>query len=141
MINFKTENKGTWFYFNENNHDAGGVCLRELSSDEVDGIERITVRTKKKFKRGVAYDDVSTDKKLAAKLTWRYAIVDWKGVSIDGAIAECNDDNKDKVMKIADFVKFAVDCLEKLSEENKSLEEARVKNLKPSPDGDAVQEG
>lgn len=135
MINFSTENEGTWFYFDENNHEAGGVCFRELSTEKYNEIQRLTVKKTKKFKHGVAYDDEQVNERLADKLRWRYCIVDWKNISIDGNPAECNDENKSKVLKITDFVKFAVDCIEKLTEENKSLEEARVKNSESSPDG------
>ena len=139
MVNFKSDNAGEWFYFDEDNQDAGGVCLRQLTADEIDSIERVTVKTTKKFKRGVAYDDVDTNKRLQDKLTWRYVIVDWKGISIDGNPVECNKENKDKVMKITDFVNFIAPCLETLTEQNKSLEEARVKNLPTSADGDSEE--
>ncbi len=135
MINFNSKNEGQWFYFDESDHNQGGICLRELSTDQLDGIEKLTVTRTKKFKHGVAYDDTVTNKVLASKLRWRYCIVDWKDIQIDGVDAECNDENKVTLVKITDFVKFIVDCLEKLTETNIALEEARAKNLDPSLDG------
>ena len=139
MINFDSTNDGTWFYFDEGNPDVGGVSLRELTSEQVDGIDRITKTTKKKVQRGVVYDDVKVDEKLSAKLRWRYCIMDWKGIQIDGEVAECNDANKEKLMKITDFVKFMAGSIEKLTETNKALEEARLKNSMSSADGDSVE--
>ena len=135
MVNFSSKNEGTWFYFNEENPDAGGICLRALSSDEYDRIEKITVKKQRKFKRGVAYDDIKTNEALASKLRWDYCIVDWKGVSIDGEPAECNKANKEKTVKIMDFISFVADCMEKLTETNEAIQEARLKNSETSSNG------
>ena len=128
MINFSSKNDGTWCYYNEDDHDQGGVCLRELSTDRYEQIERITVKTKKAFKRGIAYNDVKTDEKLANKLRWDYCIVDWKSTGLDGVELECTKDNKVKMMKVNSFIKFVADEIEKLSEMNIEIEEARLKN-------------
>lgn len=133
MINFSTEeNEGTWFYFDKENKESGGVCLRELSTDEYTKIAQITTKTTKKVKRGVAYDDVQTDERLAAKMRWDYCIVDWKDIQIDGKPADCSSDNKQKLIKVGDFIKFIADCIEELAETNSSLNEARVKNFTTS---------
>ncbi len=139
MINFKSENEGQWFYFDENNRDAGSICLRELSTSEQRKIEMLTETSTKKVMRGHVYDDVKVDKQRVSRLTWQHCIVDWKNIQIDGEKVECNDINKEKLMKITDFVKFLAGCLEQLTETNKALDEARVKNLEPSSDGDVVQ--
>lgn len=139
MINFDSKNDGTWFYFDKGNPDAGSICLRELSSEELSSIEKITTKSEKKVKRGVVFDDVKTDKQLESKLYWRYCIVDWKNIQIDGKKVKCDNANKDKLMKITDFVKFMSVCLEELTESNKSLEEARVKNSGTSVSGDSEE--
>jgi len=139
MLELNSDNKGTWFYFDPDNPDAGGVCLRELTPEENLRIEKLTVTTKKKFKRGAWIEDKTTDHKLAAKLRWGFVIVDWKKVSIDGKEVKCTPENKDKAMKIIDFVKIIVDNLEDLTETNESLKEARVKNLPPISDGKTGQ--
>ena len=135
MPQFDSANKGTWFYFDSVNEELGGVCLRELSTAENQRIERMTVKKRKKIKRGVAFDDPEIDEKLASKMRWDFCITDWKEVELDGQPQECNAENKVKMMNVIDFVKHVVDSLEKLVETNKTIEEARVKNLPPSSSG------
>lgn len=134
MLELNSDNKGTWFYFDPDNKDAGGVCLQELTSEEFQRIERLTVKTTRKFKRGAWITDDITDEKLAARLRWEFCIVDWDKVSIDGNEVQCNKENKIKAMKIVDFVKILIDNLEELSDTNKALTEARVKNLPDTSD-------
>jgi len=50
---------------------------------------------------------------------------------------ECTNDNKVRMMKVIDFVKHVVDSLETLTGMNRSLEEARAKNL-PSGSSDSL---
>lgn len=136
MVNFSSKNEGTWFYFDDDDHDKGGVSLRELSTDQIEQIERITVKTKKKFKRGVAYDDVTTNEKLANKLRWDYCIVDWKNIALDGSELECTRDNKEKMMKVIDFIAWLADQIEKLTEMGGAIEEARLKNSENTSSSD-----
>jgi len=131
-MNISTENKGQWFYFDESNPDEGGVCIRELSVDELERIESITVKTHKKVKHGVAYDETRTDDKLAKKMRWDYCIVDWKNVVIDGASADCTSENKQKAVKSMAFLRFILSCLEKLNDEAEISNEARLKNSETS---------
>lgn len=137
MPDFSSHNAGTWFYFDSTNEKLGGVCLRELTTDEFDKIERMTTTKRKKFKRGVAYDDNIVNEEMASRMRWDFVITDWKEVQLDGQAVECTTDNKVKMMKITDFVKFVVDSLEMLVEVNKSLEEARVKNSPSSSSGNS----
>ncbi len=137
MINFESKNLGTWFYYNPDNEDQGGVCLRELSTDEHQRIEQLTSKTKKKFKHGNPYDDTKVDEKLASKLRWDFCIVDWKGTSLDGQECECTSENKVKLMKVIDFVKFVVDNMLDLTDSNESLAKARLKNSGSSSSGES----
>lgn len=139
MPNFRSENPGTWFYFNSDNESAGGVCLRELSTDENGRIERLTVKTKKRIIRGIPVDDKKVDEKMAARMRWDFCIVDWKAVVLDDQELECNSENKVKMMKVIDFVKHIVDSLSELVDMNKSLEEARLKNSGNSSNGSSDQ--
>jgi len=129
MIRFDTKNEGTWFWVVEGKLDVG-ICLRPLTDEEHRSIEKITVRTKKKVKRGVAYDDVTTDERLASKMINEKSIVDWKGFLIgdDEEEAECNAANKVRIMLSEDFRKFYLECLTSLNETNKTLDEARLGN-------------
>lgn len=141
MIDFKSEMKGVWFNFVEDNPELGSVCLRLPTSAEYDDIQSITVRPgKTDYHRGQRYETETVNKKLQTKLSLRKFIVDWKGVSLDGQELECDNDNKEKMIKVQDFQSFIGDCIEKMVNENTTLEAARVKNLKSLPLGDSVQE-
>ncbi len=135
MPNFNSANKGIWFYFDPTNEKLGGVCLRELSTDENNRIEQMTVRHRKKVMRGVLIDDSVTDEKLASKLRWDFCITDWREIILDGQTLDCTADNKVKIMNVTDFVKHVVDSLERLVQTNRTLDEARAKNLKSSSSG------
>lgn len=137
MLDLNSKNIGTWFYFDPENEAAGGVCLRELTAEELTRIENLTVTIKKKFKRGAWIEDKIVDEKLASKLRWDFCIVDWKEVSIDGQVLECTAENKVRAMKIINFVKIIVDNLEELTETNIALKEARAKNSESSSNGNA----
>lgn len=128
MPEFSSKNEGQWFYFDPDNESLGGVCLRELPPDEFERIEKLTVKTKRRFKRGAWVDDVTIDMKLQSRLRWDYCIVGWDKVELDGKLLECTTDNKVKMMNVTDFVKHVADSLSELVDTNKSLEEARVKN-------------
>ena len=140
MPSFSSQNPGTWFHYNPDDESQGGVCLRELSTDEFDRIERMTTKKRKKFKRGIAYDDIETDEKLASKMRWSYCITDWKKTCLDDQELECTDENKVKMMKVIDFVKHVVDSLSELVDSNKSLEEARLKNSESSSNGSSTNQ-
>lgn len=139
MPNFKSENPGTWFPYNPDDESQGGVCLRELSTDEYAKIERLTVKVKRKVIRGVSFDDRKVDEKLASKLRWDFCIVDWSKTNLDGQEMECNTENKIKMMKVIDFVKHVVDSLNELVDTNKSLEETQLKNSGSSSNGNHDQ--
>lgn len=128
MINFTTKNEGTWFYFDKNDQDLGGLCLREMSQTELQKIKKLTTKKKRKFKRGQLIEVVETNEELETKLIFNYCIVDWKGVSLNGEEVECNAANKEKLLESVDFLKLVTEFLEELNEDNKSLNEAREKN-------------
>lgn len=135
MPNFSSKNSGQWYYFDDSNPDVGGICLRELSADEANRIEKLTVKHKRKPIRGVMVDVPEEDTKTASRLTWDYCIVDWNNIQLDGQTVECNSENKSKMMKCTDFAKFIGDCITELVETNKTLEEARAKNSESSSSG------
>ena len=133
-VNFGSKNEGTWFYFIDGDETAG-VCLRVIGVEEHEKIEKMTVKHKTKFSHGVKYDDEQVNERMASKMRWNYCIVDWKGIQIDGVDVECNSENKARLVKITNFIKFAADCLEKLNEANDEIEEARLKNSETSSSG------
>lgn len=137
MINFENKNEGQWFYADDDNHELGSICLRVLSADEYQKIESITTRTKKKFRQGVAYDDVTTDDELSGKLRWRYCIVDWKDLQLNGQKVECNSANKVEMCKSMEFLDWMVGFIEELTEKTTALDEARLGNSGSTSSGNA----
>jgi hypothetical protein len=139
MFNLKTQQRdsGTWFYFNKDKPEQGGICLRELTPKELQEIEALTTTVTKKFKRGAYVEIKDVDEKLANKLRINKTIVDWDKVAIDGVVLKCTIDNKVRAMEFPDFVKFVADNLEILTENNASLAEAKLKNLKDLQDGNS----
>jgi hypothetical protein len=134
MINFENNGEGKWFQVEPGTDECGSFKFRTVSVEEYEKIEKITVRTKKKVKRGIAYDDVTIDERLAAKMRWDYIIMDWKNVLIEGKVAKCDAANKALIVKYDNFIKFALVCIEELNDENKAIEEAKLKNSEKSSD-------
>ena len=124
MARFR-EDTGTWIDLVEGQPEKGSICLKELTIEEIEEIDKITIRTKKKAVRGIPYDQEKINRPLARKLRMKKAIVDWKGIYLDDDAeeAECNDDNRVKIMKSLDFLKILTKLLEDLFETNKALED------------------
>jgi len=137
MPEFSSKNEGQWFSYDPENEKLGGVCLRELSTEEHARIDKIVIKHKKRIMRGVLVDDTTTNEKLESKLRWDYCIVDWSKTSLDGQQLECTSENKVKMMKVTDFVKFVADSLGEKVDENKTLDEARLKNSESSSNGNS----
>lgn len=142
MAKFSTKNEGTWFYFDPDNKDEGGVCLRETTLDKYNDIESVTTTHNKKVLGGILVDDAVVDERLASKMRWDYCIVDWKNVVVDGEdlSSKCTADNKLKLMlHDVSFGKFVRESMVVLSNTNKSIQEARVKNFENMPSGNPVE--
>lgn len=135
MANFTSKNEGTWFYFDINDESLGGVKLRLLSPKEEDNIERLTVKKKQVPKRGMIMEVKTTDEKMKNRMTYDGWIMDWSDISLDGSTMSCTTENKIKMMEITDFARFVVDSVLTLTETNKTIDEARVKNLEISSGG------
>jgi len=135
MANFSSANSGQWYYFDEANPELGGVCLRELSTDEATRIEKLTVKHKRKVVRGNVVDTKVEDTERANRLIWDYCITDWQNVQLDGRDLDCTRENKVKMMKCVDFAKFVGEALVDLVDTNRTLEEARRKNSGTSSGG------
>jgi len=116
MANFDPNNLGTWFYFDDEDEEYGGVCLRVLPPSESAKINSKITHKKDKFKSGVHFVEEITDDKLAARLMWDYIIVDWKNVCIDDKEIECNLENKLKLIDDPNFSNFVIKSTEALRE-------------------------
>lgn len=142
MIDFK-QNDGRWFYFGDN-EDLGGLRVRVLDTKEIRAIETTTNNVKYKFNKrtGVREKIETRDEDTYDWMVTKKSIVDWKGISLDGIPLDFNDTNLKKMIKIPDFLSFYSDCLNVITTENATIEEAeqkakeaRVKNLKKPSDG------
>ena len=122
-------NDGIWFYFNDKNHDDGGVSLRSLSISDLTRIEKETVTIKREFKKVTRRDppqvfeirEVDEEKRM--NLQWDAMIVDWKNIEVDGEQLECNTENK--VMMMSEYPEFAVFVGEAIT---------KLVELQPSPE-------
>jgi len=135
MVDFSSKNEGRMFYFNDDDHEQGGVGLRELGIEEGKRIEKLTVKHKRKPRAGRMQETTDVDAKTASHMTWDYCITEWKGVLLDGKELECTGENKQLMMKCTDFCKFVTDCIEELVSVNDTLEGARSKNSESSSSG------
>lgn len=116
-MEFSLQNKGTWFFFDEEDETKGGVCLRIITPAEVEKIERICTKKRDVIKKGVHYEKVDTDEKQYSRLLWDYCIIDWKEVNVDGNPLECTTENKTKLITgDPGFSTFIIKKMEKLQD-------------------------
>ncbi len=135
MINFSTKKEGIWFYFDESNESLGGVCLRLLTPAEEDNIAELTTKKKMKPIRGIMAESVDVNERQKNDLTYDCWIMDWKEIQLDGKTMQCNKPNKLRMMAVTDFARFVLDGIIGLTETNKTVDEARVKNLEGTSSG------
>lgn len=135
MANFNSKNEGTWFNFDPNDESIGGVKLRLLPPNEEDRIEKLTVKIKQKPLRGIMVETKTTDEKMKNRMTYDGWIMEWKGVELDSKKMACTTDNKVRMMEVTDFARFVIDKILELAEANKTIDEAKVKNLESSSGG------
>lgn len=148
MARFK-ENEGTWMDLVEGKPEMGSICLKELTLKEIEEIDKICIQTKKKAVRGILYDKITEKKALSRRMRMEKAIVDWKGIYLDDEKeeAECNEENRVRIMRSIDFLKILAVLFDKLFDSNEALDEDealgedekekedRAKNLKTTSDG------
>ena len=128
-MKFDTKNEGTWFWFDEDDHEAGGVCLRVCAKADIDKINRLTSTTKREYKGGNRHEYKVVDEKRADELIWDFCIVDWQGVEVDGIDLECTKENKVRLMNTSvDFVNRIGKWLDQLTEIEGTAEKAEEKN-------------
>jgi len=124
-MNFDTENAGTWFYFLPKDEAQGGICIRILSTEQSNKIDKVCTKIKVEYKKGNRFEVPITDEDRYDGMVWDEAIVDWKSVNE----LECTKENKIFIMTHSlSFAKFFADSMEKLSESIKVENEVSVKN-------------
>jgi len=130
MANFNSKNEGTWFYFDDSDEALGGVKLRLLSPKEEDNIEKLTVKKKSKPIRGLMTETRTVDEVMKNRLMYDGWIEDWNNIELDEKIMSCTTENKVRMMEITDFARFVLDNIVSMSDSNKTVEEAKLKNLR-----------
>lgn len=147
MANFQTSNRGTWYFFDPDREESGGVCLRLLTPEEQKRIENSTVKTQKTILGGQLVEKREVNEKLEMELIYNYCIADWTEVELDGQPAKCTIQNKVRAMKSLDFARFVNQSLKTLAMSNKAIQEVLLKNsvnmsngLKTSPTVEIAEE-
>lgn len=117
-FNLNELNPGTFFFFDEDNPEEGGVEMRLATAGVIEEIEKKVTKKKIIWKRGQKFEDVTRDEKLYSDLLWDYVIVDWKGIIDDSTGEEipCTKENKSVLMRgSVKFSAFIGDCIEQLT--------------------------
>jgi hypothetical protein len=138
MANFRTKNTGTWFYFDPDKPDSGGVCLRLLPGDERTRIEKATTVVTKSIVAGEIVEKKKTNDKLESEMIFGYCIVGWADVSIDGVERECTIANKVMAMKSLDFARFVNQSIKTLADTNEAIQEVLLKNSESTSAGSEI---
>ena len=129
-LNFNDPNPGVFFPFNDDNPDAGGVCLRVLPMDELKRIEKATTKKRIEYKKGQRFEVLTVDNELKERLVFDYMITDWPGLTEDnGDPIECDADNKVRAMnKFVKFANFVSSRMEMLEADSMELKASAEKN-------------
>ena len=119
-MKFSTENPGTWFYFNDDNEDDGGICMRVLSLAETTTLDKRFKKVKVEYKRGNRFEVEKVDDVGYDKAMWDVVILDWKEVCDgEGKPLECTKENKYMLMQgsvaFATFITEKTEVLSKMS--------------------------
>lgn len=136
-MRFDLENAGTWFYFDENEPEKGGVCVRVCTAEELERIEKASSKKKVEYKHGQRFEVKDVNDRKYDKLLWDFCIVDWDNVQDgDGNEMQCTAENKVVIMKKSlAFSRFVSDALETLQETTAAEAEADEKNSSRSQIG------
>ncbi len=130
-MNFSENNEGIWFLFDQTDPTQGRVKIRPCPPGETKKIQKLTVKTKTKFKHGQKYDVEEVNQKMSDRLYYDYCIEEWENVIFGGQELECNAENKVKLINDNySFAAFVVNCLESLTDnpDNLNIEENLAKN-------------
>jgi len=138
-MDFRSENTGKWFWFNEKDDSDGGICLRVLSLDESRRIDKLTTTSKWKPIRGQITEIKTVDDAMRDRLVWDYCIVDWKDIKLDGKELKPTADTKIAMMKSNTFATFFLDKVTELNEANEVSTTLLEKNLEASSSGSTKQ--
>lgn len=128
-MDFILKEIGTKFYFDEENKDAGSITLKIATPADIEKIEKATTKKKVDYAKAGRYEYKDFNEKVYYEMLYDCVILDWENIKIDGEIAECNKENKIKLMKNSNaFAKFVSEKLEQLASEIDPTLSDEVKN-------------
>ena len=127
-FNLSDLNPPAWF--DHPKHEDSRICLKVLSSAEMESINRKTTKTTIEYRRGQRFEVEKVDEKKRNELTWSAAIVDWEGIYDEhGDEIPCTDENKVLLMQNAPtFTSWVLESLEQISGDNIQRQEEAEKN-------------
>lgn len=111
-VDLEDLNPGVWFYFDEEEPEKGGFCVRPMDSDSMSAIDKETIKTKKVYKRGKRYDSQDVDNDRKQEMIIDHTLTDWCVYGKDGEKIECSVENKLKLLgKSPWHQRFYINCL------------------------------
>lgn len=121
---------GVWVEYDED----VSFKLRHLSPKKVSDIRKKFIS--KKIVGGVRQEEIKDkDQKKFDLALYDHIIEDWEGIKLHGSNAECNRENKTKLMNGSiDISVFILDEAKKIHEEKIEVDENEEKNLQTSSD-------
>ena len=127
-FNLSDLNPPAWF--NHPDHAGSRICLKVLSSAEMESINKKTSQTKIEYRRGQRFEVEKVDEKKRNELTWSTAIVDWEGIFDENENElPCTDENKVLLMQNAPtFTSWVLESLEQISDDSIQRQEDAEKN-------------
>ena len=127
-FNLSDLNPPAWFDHPE--HEGSRICLKVLSSAEMESINKQTVKNKIEYRRGQRFEVEKVNEKKRNELTWATAIVDWQGIFDEtGNELPCTDENKVLLMQNApSFTSWVLESLEQMSDDGLRRQEEAEKN-------------
>lgn len=122
-------NPGTWFYFDDDERDGEGVCVRQLNEAALDDIRKKTVTEKITYRRGVRNVIEKVDRDKERRLTIDYCISDWSIKNKSGKPIEPSLENKEKLVKGSPhFNAFLSECLNRVAEIEEQEQKQELEN-------------
>ena len=127
-FNLNELNPPAWF--DHPDHEGSRICVRVLSSADLEKINQKTTKEKVEYRRGQRFEVEKIDEQKRNRMTWEYCIVDWEGIyDEEGKEIPCTDENKVLLMQNAPtFTSWVADSLEQLNEDGLQRQEDAEKN-------------
>lgn len=110
------------------------VCLRLCPPEKVEAFRKECLKPKKRAvlnpmtRKMELADDSEFDADRFVELLNGYCVVDWDLKDVKGGAIECTEENKKRLMNVPRFTGFIKECLEDLTRQTETQEDAESKN-------------